>query len=122
MDKVSAYLNTIPGVRNPVRSNQLPFPFNIRLGLAVWDQLFFTPGTFHPDPSKSGEWNRGAYLVEGLEHCGACHTPRGLAFQEKAFDAGGVGDKREAQHEASRQCERRAQHQFSTSSDHISAS
>ncbi len=76
---IRAYLETVPAVRNPVRSNQLPFPFNIRLGLAAWDQLFFTPGTFHPDPHKSAEWNRGAYLVEGLMHCGLCHTPKNLA-------------------------------------------
>jgi mono/diheme cytochrome c family protein len=76
---IRAYLNTLPAVRNPVRSNQLSFPFNIRFGLAVWDQMFFTPGTFHPEPNKSGEWNRGAYLVEGLMHCGLCHTPKNFA-------------------------------------------
>ncbi|MBV9427453.1 MAG: c-type cytochrome [Bradyrhizobiaceae bacterium] len=76
---IRAYLNTVPAVRNPVRSNQLSFPFNIRLGLAAWDQLYFSPGTFHPDPTKSQEWNRGAYLVEGLMHCGLCHTPKNFA-------------------------------------------
>jgi len=76
---IRAYLNTVPPVRNPVRTNQLSFPFNIRLGLAVWDQMYFTPGTFHPNPGKSGEWNRGAYLVEGLMHCGLCHTPKNFA-------------------------------------------
>jgi mono/diheme cytochrome c family protein len=76
---IRAYLNTVPAVRNPVRTNQLPFPFNIRLGLAAWDQLYFTPGPFHPDPNKSAEWNRGAYLVEGLMHCGLCHTPKNFA-------------------------------------------
>jgi mono/diheme cytochrome c family protein len=76
---IRAYLNTIPAVHNPVRTNQLPFPFNIRLGLAAWDQLFFTPGQFHPDPNKSAEWNHGAYLVEGLMHCGMCHTPKNFA-------------------------------------------
>jgi len=76
---IRAYLKTVPAVRNPVRSNQLPFPFNIRLGLAAWDQLFFTPGTFHPDSRKSAEWNRGAYLAEGLMHCGLCHTPKNFA-------------------------------------------
>jgi mono/diheme cytochrome c family protein len=76
---IRAYLNTVPAVRNPVRSNQLSFPFNIRLGLAAWDKLYFTPGTFRPNPNKSGEWNRGAYLAEGLMHCGLCHTPKNFA-------------------------------------------
>jgi mono/diheme cytochrome c family protein len=73
---IRAYLNTIPAVHNPVRADQLPFPFNMRWTLAVWDDLFFTPGTFHPDPNKSAEWNRGAYLAEGPGHCGMCHTPK----------------------------------------------
>jgi mono/diheme cytochrome c family protein len=77
------YLNTVPAVRNDVRSNQLPFPFNVRLGMAVWNKLFFTPGTFHPNPGKSAEWNRGAYLAEGLMHCGMCHTPKNLAGGDK---------------------------------------
>jgi mono/diheme cytochrome c family protein len=76
---IRAYLNTLPAVRNTVRTNQLPFPFNIRLGMAAWDKLYFEPGTFHPDQGKSGEWNRGAYLVEGLMHCGMCHTPKNFA-------------------------------------------
>ena len=57
-------------------SNQLPFPFNIRASMIGWNELFFKPGPFQPDPAKSAEWNRGAYLVEGLGHCGACHTPK----------------------------------------------
>ena len=44
--------------------------------MTAWQALWFTPGVYQPDPSKSEEWNRGAYLVEGLGHCGACHTPR----------------------------------------------
>jgi mono/diheme cytochrome c family protein len=73
---IRAYLNTIAPVYHPVEPNQLPFPFDIRLSLLVWDRLFFTPGTFQPNPDKSAEWNRGAYLVEGLTHCGMCHTPK----------------------------------------------
>jgi mono/diheme cytochrome c family protein len=73
---IRAYLNTVPAVYNPVRVNQLPFPFDIRATMLVWDQLFFTPGVFHPNPNKSAEWNRGAYLAEGLTHCGMCHTPK----------------------------------------------
>ncbi|MGH6673013.1 MAG: c-type cytochrome [Xanthobacteraceae bacterium] len=73
---IRAYLNTIPAVHNPVKSDQLPFPFEMRWILAVWDELYFTPGTFKPDPHKSAQWNRGAYLVEGSGHCGMCHTPK----------------------------------------------
>ncbi len=73
---IRSYLNSIPAVDNPVQVDQLPFPFSMRWTLAVWDQLFFTPGTFHPDPNKSAEWNRGAYLAEGPGHCGMCHTPK----------------------------------------------
>jgi mono/diheme cytochrome c family protein len=73
---IRAYLNTIPAVNHSVKSNQLPFPFNIRAGMAIWDGLYFESGTFQPDPKKSAEWNRGAYLVRGPGHCGACHTPK----------------------------------------------
>src|ERR1700719_3671416 len=73
---IRAYLNTLPAVRNAVNPNQLSFPFNIRQALAVWNALFFTPGAFRPVPDKSAEWNRGAYLAEGLTHCGMCHTPK----------------------------------------------
>jgi len=73
---IRAYLNTVPAVRNDVRSNQLPFPFNVRASLVEWDAMFFTPGPFRPVAGKSPEWNRGAYLAEGLAHCGLCHTPK----------------------------------------------
>jgi mono/diheme cytochrome c family protein len=75
---IRAYLNTIPSVHNAVRTNQLPFPFNIRFVMTVWNALFFTPGSFQPVSGKSAEWNRGAYLAEGLTHCGMCHTPKNL--------------------------------------------
>jgi mono/diheme cytochrome c family protein len=75
IDAIYAYLRTLPPVTNTVNRNTLPFPFNIRLSMSGWNGLFFTPGTFAPDPSRSAEFNRGAYLVEGLGHCGACHTP-----------------------------------------------
>ncbi len=73
---IRAYLNTVPPVHREVASNQLPFPFKIRSLMAVWDALYFKEGAFRQDPSKSPEWNRGAYLVEGPGHCGACHTPK----------------------------------------------
>jgi mono/diheme cytochrome c family protein len=75
---IRAYLDTIPAVRNPVDPNKLPFPLDIRLSMAAWDALFFRPGAFQPVPGKSAEYNRGAYLVEGLGHCGMCHTPKNI--------------------------------------------
>ncbi len=75
VDAIYAYLRTLPPVENRVNRNTLPFPFNIRLSMAGWNGLFFTPGEFVPDPKRSDEFNHGAYLAEGLGHCGACHTP-----------------------------------------------
>jgi mono/diheme cytochrome c family protein len=74
-DAIFAYLRSLDPVSNTVNRNTLPFPFNIRSSMSAWNALFFTPGVFKPDPNKSEEFNRGAYLVEGLGHCGACHTP-----------------------------------------------
>ncbi|MDF7673808.1 c-type cytochrome [Acetobacteraceae bacterium ESL0709] len=71
-----AYIRQIPAVRHKVQSNQLPFPYNQRILLAGWNYLFFTEGTFRPDLRKDAEWNRGAYLVEGPEHCATCHTAK----------------------------------------------
>jgi mono/diheme cytochrome c family protein len=73
---IRAYLNTVPAVRNAVTADTLPFPFNIRAVMGVWDTLYFTAGEYKPDPHKSAEWNRGAYLVTGPGHCPACHTPK----------------------------------------------
>ncbi len=73
---IRAYLNTVPAVHNPVKADQLPFPLNMRWIMAVWDELFFRPQAFRPDPHKSAQWNRGAYLAQGLAHCGLCHTPK----------------------------------------------
>ena len=73
---IRAYLATVAPARNKVVSNRLPFPFNVRLGMAAWDALFFNPGVFVSDSHKSAQWNRGAYLVQGPGHCGACHTPK----------------------------------------------
>ena len=68
----------------------LPFPFSVRLSVAPWDMLFLDRKPFAPDSSKSVEWNRGAYLVRGLAHCSACHTPRNLLMAEdKSLDLGG---------------------------------
>jgi mono/diheme cytochrome c family protein len=73
---IRQYLNTLDPVHNPVRANQLPFPFNVRAVMETWNAMFFTPGTFKQLPGKSAEFNRGAYLEEGLMHCGMCHTTK----------------------------------------------
>jgi mono/diheme cytochrome c family protein len=73
---IRAYLDTIQPVHNAVTVNRLPFPFSLRSSMIAWDALYFTSGEFRSDASKSKEWNRGAYLVQGPGHCGACHTPK----------------------------------------------
>jgi mono/diheme cytochrome c family protein len=78
-----AYLQTIDPVDNKVETNQLPFPFNVRTSLLGWNLLNFKEGEFKADPKKSEQWNRGAYLVEGLGHCGTCHTPKSLTGGDK---------------------------------------
>jgi mono/diheme cytochrome c family protein len=83
-DSIYAYLRTLAPVSNPVNRNTLPFPFNIRMSMMGWNALFFTPGQFVPDRNRSEEFNRGAYLVEGLGHCGACHTPLNALGANKA--------------------------------------
>jgi mono/diheme cytochrome c family protein len=76
VNAIYAYLRSLKPVRNAVTVDELRFPFDIRLTQLFWRELYFTPGVFQPDPAKSAAWNRGAYLVEGLGHCGACHSPR----------------------------------------------
>jgi mono/diheme cytochrome c family protein len=73
---IRAYLASIEPVHNAVQVNRLPFPLNLRSSMRAWDALYFKPGEFRPDPSKSDQWNRGAYLAQGPAHCGACHTPK----------------------------------------------
>jgi mono/diheme cytochrome c family protein len=80
---IRAYLNTVEAVPNAVVANRLPFPFNIRAAMHVWNALYFTEGAYKPDPAKSADWNRGAYLVDGPAHCGACHTPKTLLGGDK---------------------------------------
>ncbi len=75
-DAIFAYLQSLKPVRNAVEINHLHFPFNQRWCMAVWRELYFNEGTFKPDAAQSPQWNRGAYLVEGLGHCSACHSPR----------------------------------------------
>ncbi len=84
---IRAYLNTVEPVRNEVKSDQLPWPFSIRTSMLAWNELFLTAGQFKPTEGKPEEWNRGAYLVEGLGHCGACHTAKNFLGGDKASQA-----------------------------------
>lgn len=73
---IRAYLRTLAPVHHVVEENQLSFPFNVRASLAAWNSLYFKSGAYQNRPVKSAEWNRGAYLIESLMHCGMCHTPK----------------------------------------------
>ncbi|ASW08527.1 c-type cytochrome [Rhizobium sp. 11515TR] len=84
---IRAYLNTVTAVSDAAPENTLEFPFNQRWLMRGWNLLFLPSHPFENDPSKDERWNRGAYLVEGLAHCGECHTPRGLMFQRKQGQA-----------------------------------
>ena len=72
-DAIFAYLRTIPPVRLAERPHELDFPYNNRSLILGWRTLYFTEGEYRADTTKSEEWNRGAYLVQGLGHCGMCH-------------------------------------------------
>ena len=90
-DAIFAYLRSIAPVAQQNRANDLRFPYNNRSLVIGWRTLFFTEGEYKPNPSQSAEWNRGAYLVEGLGHCGMCHTPinaLGGSSESKAFEGG----------------------------------
>lgn len=75
---VRAYLSTLKPVYAPRVPNGLQFPFDVRATLMGWRELFFRPGTFKPNPQRSAQWNRGAYLIQGPGHCADCHSPRNL--------------------------------------------
>lgn len=80
---IYAYLMTeVAPAKAKQKENGLPFPLNLRIWQAGWKLMFVDFGTYEADPQKSEAWNRGAYLVEGIAHCGACHTPRNLLGAE----------------------------------------
>ncbi|CAH2808889.1 MAG: Putative diheme cytochrome c-553 [uncultured Caballeronia sp.] len=90
-DAMFAYIRSVPPVNEPSRPHELRFPFNQRNMLIGWRVLFFSEGEFKPDPTKPVEWNRGAYLIEGLGHCSMCHTsinPLGGPVSSAAFGGG----------------------------------
>lgn len=95
VDAVYAYLRTVEPIERKNRGVALHFPFDIRTTMIGWRELFFDPGTYEPDSSKSDAWNRGAYLVEGPGHCGACHSPRdvfGAIEKNRRFTGADVDD------------------------------
>jgi mono/diheme cytochrome c family protein len=90
-DAIFAYLRSIQQVNQKNRPHDLRFPYDNRSLILGWRTLFFTEGEYKPDPNKSAEWNRGAYLVEGLGHCAMCHSPinaLGGTSQSDAFKGG----------------------------------
>jgi mono/diheme cytochrome c family protein len=90
-----AYMKTLPSVSGKVRGHDLDFPFNIRRLVGAWKLLFLRSWLFQPDPTKSAQWNRGAYLVNGPGHCAECHSPRnflGAIIEEERFSGGRAAD------------------------------
>lgn len=88
---LKAFLDTLEPVSDVVPDHELPFPFNIRRGLGLWQRLYIDGKDFTPDPAASAEINRGGYLVEGPGHCGECHSPRNIAgatIADLAFSGG----------------------------------
>jgi mono/diheme cytochrome c family protein len=91
-DAIYAYLRTIAPAARANRSHELKFPYNHRILLAAWRWLYFRPGVYATDSAHDAEWNRGAYLVQGLAHCSACHETRNAlgAARAKAGPSGGL--------------------------------
>ncbi|MGA1833706.1 c-type cytochrome [Rhizobium wenxiniae] len=88
------FMNEVKPDDHKPQKTELPFPFSIRTSMAVWNLLFLDKTRFQPNPAKSAEWNRGAYLADALEHCATCHTPRNAFMAEDASQAlagGSVG-------------------------------
>jgi mono/diheme cytochrome c family protein len=88
---IRAYLSTLTPFRNTRPPPELRFPLNYRVVMRGWNLLFFRSGTFQNNPAKSAEWNRGAYLVEGASHCGACHTPKNILGADRRGQRYGGG-------------------------------
>lgn len=91
-----AYLMSQPAVHSETPANQLPFPFDQRQLMAGWNLLFLEPGAYRDEPTRNQQWNRGAYLAEGLGHCSACHSPRNALGAEKSGSAHFAGGEAEA--------------------------
>ncbi len=97
-DDVSAmyayFMNAVQPVDTPSKPTKLPFPFNIRFSMAAWNMLFLDNKPYAANNGQNAEWNRGAYLVQGLTHCSTCHSPRNMMMAEvssKELAGGEVG-------------------------------
>lgn len=82
------FMHGVEPVAKPAPKTKLPFPFNQRWALAVWSELFAPHERFDARGDRGAKWNRGAYLVQALGHCGACHTPRGPGYEERGYNDG----------------------------------
>jgi mono/diheme cytochrome c family protein len=94
VEAIKAYLDTVAPVQQSNKPNKLPWPMSWRGSLFGWNLLFFDEGDYKDDATQSAQWNRGAYLVQGLAHCGACHTPvnwLGGTKHSNAFQGGVAG-------------------------------
>ncbi len=80
------FMQAVEPVNQAAPETRLPFPFDQRWALAFWNFAFAPSEPFSPGPKRDAQWNRGAYLVQSLGHCGACHTPRGPAYNERGYD------------------------------------
>ena len=91
-DALFAFLRSLPAVAQANRPHALRFPYDTQLALAVWRTLYFRPGRFEAQAAQPAEWNRGAYLVQGLGHCSACHASRNAlgATHDPGALAGGL--------------------------------
>jgi mono/diheme cytochrome c family protein len=95
---MKAYLFSLPPVHQQNRPHDVPFPFSWRFLQTGWKLLFFTPGPFQPMPDRGAAYNRGAYLVTALAHCGECHTPRNfLGATRSGWSLAGTPDGPEGQ-------------------------
>ena len=83
------FMKQVPAVHQANLKSEISWPLSMRWPLAIWDALFTTSDSYANKSGHDAAWNRGAYLVQGLGHCGACHTVRGFAWQEKALDDSG---------------------------------
>lgn len=92
-DIKALYAFFMQGIKPANQSNipsDIPWPLNMRWPIALWNGVFAPTATYAAKPNQDALWNRGAYIVQGPGHCGSCHTPRGLAFNEKALDESGA--------------------------------
>ncbi|GBD56050.1 c-type cytochrome [Gluconobacter wancherniae] len=81
------FMKGVPAVHRENKKSTIPWPLNMRWPLSFWNELFVPAGQYVQDAARDKQWNRGAYLVETAGHCGACHTPRSLAFNEKGMNS-----------------------------------